>query len=107
MAENKKRRRGIAVILAGIGLLALLLVAAAFAGYHTGMAWFDNMFSHNAAASGGAGLSSTASTGGSGAAGNGCFVGIVCLDANGSGNANGSSQTFAASANDSGVGAGQ
>ncbi len=104
MAENKKRRRGVAVILAAIGLLALLLVASAFAGYHTGIAWFDNMFGHNAAA-GGAGLGSTASTGGSGSSGNGCFLGIVCLDANGSANADSSSQPFGAAANDSGVNA--
>lgn len=105
MAENKKKRRGLFVILVAIGALALLLIAAAFAGYQTGITWFDNWFGNgasSASAGGGGTLANDGGAGGDGAGGgNGCFLGIICL--NGSTTADGVNAN--ASVDDDGVSA--
>jgi hypothetical protein len=101
-AEQDRRKKAVIFIL--IGALALLLIAAA-AGY-VSFPWWDNWF--------GSGANASLSNGGDGAEGdlevsdggdvstddgNGCFLGLICLNA--SANADGTSVN--ANADDEGV----
>lgn len=99
--QEDRRKRGLFLIL---GLVALLLLAgfAANSGIPWLEAWFGGGTSSNgamAAANGGAGAGGGG--GGSATSTGGCFLGLVCLNADGSAN----DTPFNGSANDEGVSA--
>ncbi len=100
--QEDRRKRGLFLIL---GIVALLLLAAFAA--NSGIPWLEAWFGGGAssngamAANGGAGAGGGSGGGGAAASTGGCFLGLVCLDADGSAN----STPFNGSANDEGVSA--
>ena len=98
--QEDRRKRGLFLIL---GLVALLLLAGFAA--NSGIPWLEAWFggasssSGTAAADGGAGAEGGG--GGSATSTGGCFLGLVCLNADGSAN----DTPFNGSANDEGVSA--
>lgn len=84
--QRENQKRGLFIILGIIALGALLLIAAAAMGYAVGVPFLDNLFG-NAAPGGGALAAANGEAGGAGGGGaaasnSGCFLGLICLDAN-------------------------